>query len=365
MMARRLWLGPQPGHALAAERRGISYLWTGWPQEVSAAEESLAAGEVKLGYLQQDIPAVGNYAGLYAVSSTSRWSWDVALPLARLSGIKLVWNQNGIYYPAWGAAHWRLFNARLGYFMLLASGIIYQSEFCRRAVEQLVPGSAARRDKPSCVLLNPVNPRQFFPAPAAERPKYPVVLTRMMNDRKRRYRNVLAFEAMRQVWRTAPEVRVCFVGAVKGPEVDCLTAMFTEHQRRHRVPDTALGFIPGFTRQEAGSAMRGGTIWLHTGYCDPCPNIVGEAMASGLPVVYLANGGTGELVGGGGIGVPCPEDLHRMRLPAVAAVAEAILTALARSEELGMRARAEALDRLSTARFAEGTKAFLRRLDIL
>ena len=37
---------------------------------------------------------------------------------------------------------------------------------------------------------------------------------------------------------------------------------------------------------------------------DPCPNVVLEALACGVPVVHSASGGTPELVGDGGIGVP-------------------------------------------------------------
>ena len=47
---------------------------------------------------------------------------------------------------------------------------------------------------------------------------------------------------------------------------------------------------------------------------DPCPSVVIEAMACGLPVVYPASGGTVELVGEeAGIGVPHPDRLGARR----------------------------------------------------
>ncbi|NTW87968.1 MAG: glycosyltransferase family 4 protein, partial [Desulfobulbaceae bacterium] len=50
-------------------------------------------------------------------------------------------------------------------------------------------------------------------------------------------------------------------------------------------------------------------LLLHTKYNDPCPRLVVEAMACGLPVLYSATGGVAELVGEeAGYGVPGPLD---------------------------------------------------------
>ena len=40
---------------------------------------------------------------------------------------------------------------------------------------------------------------------------------------------------------------------------------------------------------------------LHPSWLDPCPNVVVEGLASGLPVVCASTGGTPELVKDGGI----------------------------------------------------------------
>jgi glycosyltransferase involved in cell wall biosynthesis len=49
--------------------------------------------------------------------------------------------------------------------------------------------------------------------------------------------------------------------------------------------------------------LRKTDILLHTKSFDPCPSSVVEAIRNGIPVVYIKNGGTSELVGPGGIGV--------------------------------------------------------------
>jgi len=339
-------------------------MWAGWPRELSKTEVALAPGEIKLEYLQREIPASANYAGLYAVSSTSRRSWDITFPLVRLAGVKIVWNQNGLYYPAWGAANWRLLNARLGYFITLANGIIYQSQFCRRAVEQLVPGKIFRESKPSLVLLNPVDVDNFTPTPEGGQTSAPTILSRMANERSRRYRNILAFEAMKTVWEVDPRIKLHFIGAKQGEERNLIEGMFAVWHKAAKVPPNALIFSGSYSRQEAPAVMRQGTICLHTAYCDPCPNIVAEALATGLPVIYLSNGGTPELVGNGGIGVPCPENLYSMELPAPGRLAEAILKAIGQHAFLARHARQEACSKLSISAYADQTSSFLKELKI-
>jgi glycosyltransferase involved in cell wall biosynthesis len=75
-----------------------------------------------------------------------------------------------------------------------------------------------------------------------------------------------------------------------------------------------------------------------------------EAMASGLPVVYPASGGTVELVGDeAGVGVPHPESWERDEPPAPEELADAVDRVLADLDRFSAAARARAV-----ARFALG-----------
>ena len=81
---------------------------------------------------------------------------------------------------------------------------------------------------------------------------------------------------------------------------------------------------------------------------DPCPSVVLEALASGVPVVYPRSGGVPELVGDdAGIGVPHPDGFERDEPPGADALAEAVTRVLADLPVYRAAARARAVDRFS------------------
>jgi glycosyltransferase involved in cell wall biosynthesis len=89
--------------------------------------------------------------------------------------------------------------------------------------------------------------------------------------------------------------------------------------------------------------LREHDVYLAASRDDPCSNALLEALACGLPAVYLASGGHPELVGDAGVPFDSPEDVpdalvslaadldgyrSRIRVPSLAAVADAYLRVL-------------------------------------
>jgi glycosyltransferase involved in cell wall biosynthesis len=107
-------------------------------------------------------------------------------------------------------------------------------------------------------------------------------------------------------------------------------------------------FTGRYAQRDAPALFRRAHLLLHTKVLDPCPSVVIEAMACGLPVVYPASGGTLELVGDeAGIGVPHPVDWARDEAPEPEALADAVTRALAERGRYAGGARRRAVERFA------------------
>ena len=117
-----------------------------------------------------------------------------------------------------------------------------------------------------------------------------------------------------------------------------------EAWRSHRVPRAVQ------RRPEAPAIFRRADILLHTKYNDPCPAVVLEALASGLPVVYSASGGVPELVSAdAGIGIPAELSWDKDLPPDPAAVARGVIDLSRELPERSRAARRRAVERFDVA----------------
>ena len=109
--------------------------------------------------------------------------------------------------------------------------------------------------------------------------------------------------------------------------------------------------------------LRRAHVLLHTKMQDPCPTLVLEAMACGLPVAYAASGGTVELVGDtAGVGVPHLATWEREVPPEPGAMAEAVDRMLGDLPRYSAAARARAVERFALADWLDRHAALFDRL---
>ena len=108
-----------------------------------------------------------------------------------------------------------------------------------------------------------------------------------------------------------------------------------------------IEFTGPYTQMQAPAIYQRANILIHTKYNDPCPSVVCEALATGLPVAYSASGGVPELVGDAGIGVPSPLDFDQDHPPDPAALADAVQAIAANREEFSLRARRRSVEQLN------------------
>ncbi|HEY2074034.1 MAG TPA: glycosyltransferase, partial [Gaiellaceae bacterium] len=124
----------------------------------------------------------------------------------------------------------------------------------------------------------------------------------------------------------------------------------------------AVDLAGPYTQAHAPALVRSADVLLHTKYNDPCPTIVLEAMACGLPVVYSASGGTPELVGDdAGIGIEAPLDWEHDHPPDADRLAEAV-GVLARDIDARRAAARDRALRFDVVPWVERHRAIFERL---
>ncbi len=300
-------------------------------ERMPGPDDVVYGGQVKFQLLNEHFPnEPRRFNVLYLGSTNMPLEAPVLIRLARRRGAVFLWNQNGVAYPAWHGPGWELVNTPRARLMHAADHVFYQSAFCKLAADRYY----GERQGAWEVLYNPVDTRRFVPA--ASRPSRPLTLL-LGGSQYQRYRVEVALETLAALRAEGEDVRLIVTGGLS------FAADAAEQARRlvgRLGLDGAVEFAGPYTQAQAPELYRRADVLLHTKVADPCPTLVLEAMAAGLPVAYAANGGTPELVGtDAGVGVPTPLDWDRDHPPAPAALADAVRTVSARLDEYAVAAR--------------------------
>ena len=305
---------------------------------VPTTEETAVGGIVKLQSLSREFPnSPFRFNVLYLVSSRLPEGAVTMARWARRAGARVILNQNGVAYPAWCPQGWKEVNAPMRELLSLANHVFYQSAFCKRSADQF----AGPARGPSEVLHNAVDVDHFTPGNSARAPR--TLLLGGSQDFWYRYATAIDTLAL----LTSDGYRLIVTGRLKfGGDVAAARARAEQYARERGVHDR-VEFVGPYTQQQAPDIYRRADILIHTKYNDPCPAVVPEAMACGLPVAYSATGGVPELVGAGGVGVPEVENWDRDLPPEPAKLADAVRQIAAQHTSFAKQARQHVVERLN------------------
>ncbi len=261
-------------------------------------------GKVKLLALRERFGDTWQHFSIaYFVSSGLPFAPAIWMRIYKLFGVKVVWNQNGVAYPAWAKEKTSDINSLMKP-IHQAHHVIFQTEFTKKCSDKFL----GRFQGPSTVLVNPVDTRQFIPRgePMPETP-FKIIMSGHHFESKERMR--VSIEAVRQLRENSIDARLIIIGNTQ------------------EVPDESWIDIRGkFSQEEAPALYQKAHILLHLKNLDPCPTIVLEALSCGLPVVGLDNGGMPELVDkNSGILIPTEENFEKFSYPGPEVVAKAIM----------------------------------------
>jgi glycosyltransferase involved in cell wall biosynthesis len=326
--------------AIAATRRArgavaVFYGRDSMPREADV----VSGGMVKLVQLARRFPNdVRAFNVLYLGSSSLPRDATMLARLARLRGAAFVLNQDGVAYPAWHGPGWEEANRVPARLFHAAEHVVFQSAFCKLAAERYLGVRTGSWE----ILHNPVDTARFSPAPNESRP-FTLLLG---GSRYQQYPVELALRTLALVRRERGDARLVVAGAFTS-NVNAATSLI----RELGLVD-AVELAGAYARRDAPALFRRADVLLHPKVNDPCPTTVLEAMASGVPVVFSATGGTAELVGeDGGVGVPGELDWEHDRPPVPEELAAALLQAAEVLPELRASARERAVSRFDVGRW--------------
>ena len=148
-----------------------------------------------------------------------------------------------------------------------ASATIFQSDFCRQSFRD---GLTRQTDH---VIANGVD-GSLFPWAERHAPTGPLRLAAMSWSSNPAKGHAICAELSR-----LPHVEMTFVG--RWPE---------------QLDKANVKLIPALPQHELAGFLHQAHAFIHAAENDPAPNVVTEALATGLPVLYRSSGGTPEIV---------------------------------------------------------------------
>lgn len=348
----RMLLGAVSGLAAALPVLGLGApaappIRVHYGRRVPRASDRAHGGIVKMQGLQNLYPASrGRFNVLYLVSSRPPAGARILVALAKRRGAKFVWNQDGVAYPAWHGPGWERTNARLAPLLHRADHVFYQSAFCRDSADRFLGPRAA----PSEILYNAVDTTIFTPGD----PPTGVPVLLLGGTQYQWYRVEVALRVLREVRRERPDAVLAVTGRLWWRPEQGIAQREAHALVRALGLDGAVRFLGPYRQIDAPAVFRSAHVLVHTKVNDPCPTVVIEAMACGVPVVYSRSGGVPELVGeDAGIGVPSQANWDRDMPPDPIEMAKAVLAVLAARTERAQAARARAVDRFDIRSWVE------------
>jgi len=290
---------------------------------------------------------------LYAVSSSQPGFAADLFSRCRECGILIVWNQNGVGYPAWAGRESERLNGPMRSLRAMADYVIYQSEFCRVSANKFLGPC----ELPSEILYNPVDLEKFCP-PDRRPDANPLRLLTLGTHGypERVFSTIHCLDALR---RGGIEASLTIAGRFqwKAGEEQVVRLI------RRLGLEKRVTILPPFSQDEAARLYREHHIVIHPKYMDPCPTVAVEALASGCPVVGSRSGGMPELVGPDcGVLVEAATDWSRLITPSGSELADAVAELLPRLPEYSLAARRSAEERFDVGQWLDAHARIFREL---
>jgi len=305
----------------------------------------LHGGRVKLIHLAKVYPESKPFTNiLYLVSSAIPKHAEALIQYLKGKGVKLVWNQNGVAYPAWAGDGYEATNARLAELLHMADYIIYQSDFCRLSANRYLGAS----NVPHKVLYNPVDTEEFTPSdipPSLDTWRLLITGTHLQPERV-----LLILETLAELISRGQDAKLIIAGRLAWPDGDKETREAIQQFRLNG----NVELLGAYTQDQAPGIYQAAHILFHIKYKDPCPTVPIEAMSCGVPVIGSLSGGMPELVSDKcGVLLEVPDVWDKMCYPEPEEMVKAVENIMSDLEGWRQKARQRAVSHFSKEQWLE------------
>jgi glycosyltransferase involved in cell wall biosynthesis len=259
--------------------------------------------KVKIQRLQKIFPSKFLFYNVVYVLSNYPYLTENSLKRIKSRKIPIVINQNGVYFKGWYGADWEVKNYPNKIIYSNADYVFWQSEFARRAARKFL----SPIDPPGEVLYNAVDLEIFKPQISKIRKNNLQFLIAGNFSIQSMYQIKAAIEASSYFQSSNFDSKLIIAGCSKQLQDQVIDFMTLNKIKLN------MEFFGNFDQNLIIKLMDSSDAFFALKYMDTCPNIVIEAMAMGLPIIYSKSGGTPEIVGEhAGVGITMQEDWDKI-----------------------------------------------------
>lgn len=291
---------------------------------------------VKVSRLQEFFPENKVNFNLVYLLSNSPYLTPLSLSKIKSRNIPIILNQNGVYFKGWYGEGWQEKNKQLRPAYHFADYVFWQSEFCKRSAEMFL---GSRSDSGE-ILFNAVDINKFAPSTKCENSEFTFLMTGKFIE-SAFYRVKGAIHSFYELQKYEPDTHLRIAGFI-----DKSSARKTQQLIDSLNLHGKISLLGSYNQNQAPGIYSSADAFLMLKYMDASPNVVIEAMASGLPIIYSFTGGVPELVGqNGGIGLKQNESWElEPHCPDPGLVSEAMRAVILNQKFFSMAARTRAIE---------------------
>ena len=289
---------------------------------------------VKVKRLSENFPEHRFDFNLLYCLSNSPYLSEGSLKKIKHRNIPIILNQNGVYFSGWYGNGWEKQNEKLKPVYHLADYVFWQSEFCREAANKFL----GKRKSSSEILYNAIDTEKFSPNDKVNK-EFTFLTTGVFAD-SMLYRLVATIEAFYLFQKKQRDTRLTIAGYISKKSKVQINNLISTRDLGKKI--TLLG---SYSQVNAPNIYANSDAYIMLKHMDASPNVVIEAMACGLPIIYSASGGVPELVGQkAGIGLFVENSWEsKPYAPEPQLISEAMSSVMENQKAFSMHARSRAV----------------------